>query len=157
MTDQSMTLSPDRLAKLSAEVDRIASTLARISSSRLAEPAIFQSSSRPGDEILAEAVKSAIRARRLRERFFPGDLFADPAWDMMLELLFAELTHRRVSVTSLCEAAAVPPTTALRWSRLMVQKGLFVRRADPLDGRRVFVELAPKTSAGLRDYFQAVL
>lgn len=33
------------------------------------------------------------------------------------------------------------------------RNGLFVRRADPHDGRRVFVELAPGTSQALRRYF----
>jgi DNA-binding MarR family transcriptional regulator len=35
----------------------------------------------------------------------------------------------------------------------MVQQGIFLRRADPHDGRRVFVELAPETSQALRRYF----
>ena len=50
-------------------------------------------------------------------------------------------------------AAAVPATTALRWLGSLVQKGVFIRRADPHDGRRVFVELSPETSAALRRYF----
>jgi DNA-binding MarR family transcriptional regulator len=38
----------------------------------------------------------------------------------------------------------------------MVQEGVFVRRADPHDGRRVFVELSPQASQGLRRYFAEV-
>ena len=57
---------------------------------------------------------------------------------------------------SLCIAAAVPATTALRWLKTLVQEGLFVRRADPHDGRRVFVELAPDASFALRRYFAEV-
>jgi DNA-binding MarR family transcriptional regulator len=38
----------------------------------------------------------------------------------------------------------------------MVQQGIFLRRADPHDGRRVFVELAPETSQALRRYFAEV-
>ena len=38
----------------------------------------------------------------------------------------------------------------------MVSQGLFVRRADPHDGRRVFVELAPAASTALRRYFAEV-
>jgi DNA-binding MarR family transcriptional regulator len=53
----------------------------------------------------------------------------------------------------LCIAAAVPATTALRWLKTMVQQGLFIRRADPHDGRRVFVQLAPEASLALRNYF----
>ena len=101
-------------------------------------------------------IRAVIRARRLRTRYFPEELFADPAWDMLLDLLQAEIAHLRVPVSSLCIAAAVPATTALRWLKTMVQQGLFIRRADPHDGRRVFVELAPQTSNALRRYFAEV-
>ena len=59
----------------------------------------------------------------------------------------------RVSVSSLCLAAMVPATTALRWLKSMEQQGLVIRRNDPHDGRRVFVELAPDTSLALNRYF----
>ena len=92
----------------------------------------------------------------MRSRYFPEELFADPAWDMLLDLLQAEIAHLRVPVSSLCIAAAVPATTALRWLKTMVSQGIFIRRADPHDGRRVFVELAPETSGALRRYFAEV-
>ena len=98
-------------------------------------------------------MRNIIRARRLRSRYFAEDLFADPAWDMLLDLLQAEISQLRVPVSGLCIAAAVPATTALRWLKTMVSKGVFIRRADPHDGRRVFVELAPEASQALRRYF----
>ena len=49
-----------------------------------------------------------------------------------------------------------PATTALRWLKTMTSQGLFVRRADPHDGRRVFVELDPAASIALRRYFAEV-
>jgi DNA-binding MarR family transcriptional regulator len=106
--------------------------------------------------VSAEAVRSVIRASRLRGRFFEEDLFADPAWDMLLDLLQAEIAQLRVPVSSLCIAAAVPATTALRWLKTMTDKGIFVRRADPHDGRRVFVELSRDASVAMRRYFAEV-
>ena len=114
-------------------------------------PAIIASGDAP--EISAEAIRSIIRARRLRANYFSEELFADPAWDMLLDLLHAEILHLRVPVSSLCIAAAVPATTALRWLKTLVSQDIFIRRADPHDGRRVFVELAPETSEALRRYF----
>jgi hypothetical protein len=146
-----------RLRQLGEEVSRIASTLARLSSGPAAiptRPALASVEEAPA--VPVETVRSVIRARRLRSRYFPEDLFADPAWDMLLDLLQAEISQLRVPVSSLCIAAAVPATTALRWLKAMVQQGIFVRRADPHDGRRVFVELAPETSASLRRYFADV-
>ena len=147
----------ERLRQLSEEVSRIASTLARLSQDRARlSPGI--SAARDGDlpPLSAETVRNVIRARRLRARYFAEELFADPAWDMLLDLLQAEIAQLRVPVSSLCIAAAVPATTALRWLKTLVSQGLFIRRADPHDGRRVFVELAPETSQALRRYFAEV-
>ena len=103
-----------------------------------------------------DTVRTVIRARRLRGRYFGEELFADPAWDMLLDLLQAEIAQLRVPVSSLCIAAAVPATTALRWLKSMTEQGLFVRRADPHDARRVFVELAPASQRAMRRYFAEV-
>lgn len=149
--------SAERLRQLGDEVSRIAAALARLSSGPVAGlQSVSPVSSGEAPEVSADSVRGVIRARRLRSRFFREDLFADPAWDMLLDLLQAEIAQLRVPVSSLCIAAAVPATTALRWLKAMVQQGLFVRRADPHDGRRVFVELAPDASRALRRYFAEV-
>ena len=157
VSDVAAEKNAQRIRQLSEEVSRIASTLARLSegpSAPAARPAMVESGDAPA--VSAETVRGVIRARRLRSRYFPEELFADPAWDMLLDLLQAEIAHLRVPVSSLCIAAAVPATTALRWLKTMVQQGVFIRRADPHDGRRVFVELAPQTSQALRRYFAEV-
>jgi DNA-binding MarR family transcriptional regulator len=149
--------SAARLRQLSDEVSRIAATLARLSAGPAAAAPVIEAAPKvDAPEVSAETVRSVIRARRLRARYFSEELFADPAWDMLLDLLQAEIAHLRVPVSSLCIAAAVPATTALRWLKTMVSNGIFIRRADPPAGRRVFVELAPETSVALRRYFAEV-
>lgn len=91
-----------------------------------------------------------------RMKFFPTGLFADPAWDMLLDLFSAELSKARVPISSLCAAAEVPPTTALRWIRGMTASGLFERHPDPSDARRVFIALSRQSSAAMAAYFAAV-
>lgn len=158
VSDVAADKNADRLRQLSEEVSRIASTLARLSAGPGPAPRSVIEPVQGGDlpPLSANTVRLVIRARRLRSRFFPEELFADPAWDMLLDLLQAEISQLRVPVSSLCIAAAVPATTALRWLKALVGQGLFVRRADPHDGRRVFVELAPETSQALRRYFAEV-
>ena len=149
--------SAERLRQLGDEVSRIAAALSRLSSGPTPGlQTVSPASGGDAPDVSADTVRGVIRARRLRSRFFPEELFADPAWDMLLDLLQAEIAQLRVPVSSLCIAAAVPATTALRWLKAMVQQGLFVRRADPHDGRRVFVELAPDASRALRSYFAEV-
>ena len=97
----------------------------------------------------AARIRRMIRARRLRTHFFRADLFADPAWDMLLDLMAARLEGKKVAVSSLCIAAAVPPTTALRWLGVLTEHGLVERVADPEDGRRVYVQLGEATARAL--------
>ena len=157
LSDVAADRSAEQLRQLSDEVSRIAAMLSRLSTGPDPAPrAIQPPASGEVRPVSPDTVRKVIRARRLRARFFPEDMFADPAWDMLLDLLQAELSHLRVPVSSLCIAAAVPATTALRWLKTMVSEGLFIRRADPHDGRRVFVELAPETRDALHLYFAEV-
>lgn len=149
-----------KLQQLSEEMGRIARTLATLSSAELSPQDAFPSRTSPreaaGQPIDASQVRAMIRARRMRDQFFQAELFADPAWDMLLDLMAAKLEGRRVAVSSLCIAAAVPPTTALRWIKTLTDAGIFLRIADPTDGRRVFIELSPRAADGMMAYLGAV-
>ncbi len=155
-----------RLQRLADEVQRIARTLADLVGNEpppmrgvsdamigfRAEPTRFAPSP---SAITSSDVRAIIRLRRMRDRYFRSDLFADPAWDMLLDLMAARLERMRVAVSSLCIAAAVPPTTALRWIKTMSDNGMFMRIADPEDGRRVFIELSDGAAAGMNAYLSA--
>jgi hypothetical protein len=147
-----------RLQQLSEEVGRIAAILAALSEDDTAAAAMASLEAREGSPEALEAahVRAVIRARRMRDHFFRSELFADPAWDMLLDLMAARLEKQRVAVSSLCIAAAVPPTTALRWIKTLCDQGVFVRVADPEDGRRVFIELSESSAAAMENYFEAV-
>jgi hypothetical protein len=144
-----------RLQQLSEEVGRIANVLAALSETEAAAMAAADTApnghSKPLD---AGFIRSIIRVRRMRDHFFKSDLFADPAWDMLLDLMAARVERQQVAVSSLCIAAAVPPTTALRWIKGLCEQGLFVRVADPEDGRRVFIELSTETAARMEAYLK---
>lgn len=92
------------------------------------------------DERLTMAV-DWMRARDERDRVFGADLFFDPAWNMLLDLYVNERRGAVVSVSSLCIAARVPSTTALRWLTMLEKRGLIGRRADDYDRRRSFLFL----------------
>jgi hypothetical protein len=147
-----------RLQQLSEEVGRIANVLAALSEHEAAAAAVAAVDPGPkGEEGALDAgfIRSIIRVRRLRDHFFKSDLFADPAWDMLLDLMAARVERQRVAVSSLCIAAAVPPTTALRWIKGLCDQGLFVRVADPEDGRRIFIELSSETAARMEAYLKS--
>ncbi len=166
-----------RLEELSAEVRRLAETIDRQAGSAsdggadhlretdvgYAPHAIEGRADRPrkvGERGTGATTRADIRTilqmRRLRDRFLPDGLFADPAWDMMLDLMGARLDGKRVSVSSLCIAAAVPPTTALRWISQLTERGIFQRSNDPDDARRVFISLSEDAAERLVNWFAAV-
>jgi DNA-binding MarR family transcriptional regulator len=104
-----------------------------------------------------QLVRQIIANRQARARFFDAELFGDPAWDMLLDLAAAHGEGAQVSVTSLCIAAAVPTTTALRWLTQMVESGLFIRVPDPADRRRAFIALSDKAITAMSGYFASLL
>lgn len=155
----------ERLRRLNAEIARIAEALLKLSRDGSAGDGVRDRGTDfvapPADdtapvEITAATVRGAIRARRLRDQYFADGLFADPAWDMLLDLFAARLEGLTVSVSSLCIAAAVPPTTALRWITTMTDAGLLMRREDPGDRRRAFITLTARAVTGMERYGQAV-
>lgn len=147
---ESSLLHGGRLAELSVEVARIAKALDGMAQSEA--PAAPAGSEPAAPPMNAGQLRGMIRARRAREQYFPDGLFADPAWDILLDLMAARLETKRVSVSSLCIAAAVPATTALRWIKSMTDEGLLERRPDPVDGRRVFIDLSDKAAGTMSAY-----
>ncbi len=104
----------------------------------------------------AAFLRAMLRARRMRDDYFRSGLFADPVWDLLLDLMAARLEGTKVSVSSLCVAAAVPPTTALRWINRLTAEGLLLRDADPEDRRRVHLELSERTARSLGAWLRRV-
>jgi len=95
------------------------------------------------DDGLMRVAHEIYAERRRRDRMFPPDLFGEPSWDILLDLFIAGRQDRRVPTTSACIGSHVPPTTALRWLRILEQRGLIERENDRRDGRRTFVRLSP--------------
>jgi DNA-binding transcriptional ArsR family regulator len=167
------------LLRLTEQVGRIAERLERLGPGAqhgtVAEDGVFRFESPtpafsnppddPGDRLVRAArpplpdprlVRRIIRQRQLRARFFDGELFGDPAWDMLLDLTAARVEHTRVSVTSLCIASGVPPTTALRWISQMTEAGLLTRVEDDTDRRRAFITLTDRAVDAMARYFAEI-
>ena len=104
----------------------------------------------------AAAIRRIIARRKARAEYFDPALFADPAWDILLDLAAARAERKRVSVTSLCIASGVPATTALRWIGQMVESGLLLRVADRKDRRRAYIALSEEVEDAIARYFAAI-
>lgn len=81
------------------------------------------------------------RLRRMREELFPAGLFADPSWDILLDLYFHAKAGRQISTTSSCIASSVAPTTALRHLKALEKAGLLTRTPQESDRRYTLIKL----------------
>jgi DNA-binding MarR family transcriptional regulator len=127
--------------------------------SRSALHGFTERQSPPAPSLHADPLETALRLlrfRRQRDAAFSSagydkGMFGEPVWDMLLDLYVAGKRGRKISVSSLCIAAAVPATTALRHINMMLQKGLVKRQPDPDDARRVWIELTDSTVGLMSD------
>jgi winged helix DNA-binding protein len=100
------------------------------------------------------AARQAIASRRRRDRLFGSRLFAESAWDMLLDLFVAQLEGRTISVASACIAASASTTTALRHIAHLTEAGLISRTANPDDSRSTCLQLTDSCAARLAEFFR---
>lgn len=111
-----------------------------------------RSSASADDAALANKARALYALRRRRNRTFADmdGLFAEPAWDILLDLFVRQQDGRGTPVTSLCQASAAPPTTALRWIAVLERRGLIAKSPDPVDRRQSNVRLSALGIARMR-------
>lgn len=97
------------------------------------------------------------QSRRLRDKFFPEQLFADPAWDIMLLLYSLERAGRRLGVSAVCESAGVPVSTGHRWVQRLVDSAMVVRERHPTDRRVSWLRLTGSALIKLDAYLDEMV
>ena len=94
--------------------------------------------------------------RRVRNRYNDHKL-DEVAWELLLELLRAEQSNQRLSVSALTiSIPGVSATTSLRRIGELATGGYVDRTPDARDGRRDFVTLTAKSRGLLTDYLANV-
>lgn len=95
-------------------------------------------------EDLTAFIRDVLKKEARKRQIGNGELFGDPAWEMLLDLLLAKIEERQVSVSSACIASGAPMSTALRLVRRLVSEGVLFRVPDEHDRRRNFLVINPK-------------
>lgn len=117
---------------------------------------LVEDDSRPvtalGDARMAEYAERLYKERRRRSRYLPGHLFAEPAWDILLDLFVNGVRDRAISITSACIAGGIPATTGLRWLGVLEKEGLLVRGTSEEDARVTWVQLSGYGMDVMRGY-----
>ena len=107
-------------------------------------------------ETLTSRARMLYSSRRLRERYFDRQLFAEPAWDMLLLLYVTEHSSARLTTTRLAELIDTPLTTVLRWLNHLEAAQLIERQGHPTDRRTTFIGLPEKGRAALESYLRSI-
>jgi hypothetical protein len=157
----------DCLTKLALTIGNVRSELGVLSRSYFREPegSKFENGESEqedripqliGDpEAFACQIEELVRLRNMRDDIFGEDLFHDPVWNMLLDLMIARLRGRQIYLTSLCIAARTSETTALRLIGNLIERRILNRRDDEQDGRRIYVELPNKQANNLARWLLA--
>ena len=107
-----------------------------------------------GNALTAMAVKKAqdlIEITKRRSRLVSvANLFADPAWFILLDLLVRQHSGLQTSVSSACHASFSPVTTALRHLAILTERKIIEREYDSVDQRRIFLRLTEEASAEIQ-------
>jgi DNA-binding MarR family transcriptional regulator len=90
---------------------------------------------------LIQQARLLLDNRRKRVAIFGPQMFAEPAWEMILTL-YVEGGGRRHTQTSLVELSGASRSTGMRWIDYLVGEGLICREEHPTDRRRNFVSLS---------------
>ena len=99
------------------------------------------------DGVTEDHVLSILAARRGREASFGRELFADPAWDIMLELYAAKLGDRRMTLLDIARLIDIPPSTITRWLAALERRGMV---ASSTQAGRDWVDLSEEGIAAMR-------
>jgi len=120
------------------------------------QPAPAPAGDMTGEAELVQLARRISHWRRKRDALFDPVIFADPEWDILLDLFAEGGFGRKVSMSSLCIAASVPTTTAVRCINAMIEQGVLLKSRDANDARRVLIELTADTRNRMRTWLVGV-
>lgn len=101
---------------------------------------------------LATLATSITAARRKLGTHLEASLFANPGLDIMLFLFAEGIDGATVTTNACCAAAGVPRTTALRWIKLLQDRGLVDGSDDISDRRVTMLALSPLGRSTIRTW-----
>lgn len=105
------------------------------------EPAVA-----PGEkdsDLLRQRAVTILDNRRKRSAIFGRQMFAEPAWEMIL-VLYIDDRGRRHTQSSLAEVSGGSRSTGMRWIDYLLNEDLIIRDDHPTDKRRHIVQLSAK-------------
>ena len=108
-------------------------------------------------QVAVAAAKKAVRDRRSRTAFMGSrEIFGEPAWDILLDLLIKQASEERVSERSTFMNAGPNATTLDRWLAVLEQNGLIRSEPDPVNDNHRLIQLTPAGYEGMLRYLESI-
>ena len=109
------------------------------------------------DITLAEIAAQLYQERRLRDAcFHEVDIFGEPAWDILLDVAFAEAKGERLSISKVCIGSCVPVSTAMRWINILQSRDLVYKVGDTGDPLETFIRLTEQGHEKTKRYLASI-
>ena len=78
----------------------------------------------------AATAEAILKFRRIRSEILPRELFAEPGWDLLLELFVADANGHRLTARVVSERDNILPSVLSRWLIHLTQIGFIVGDGD---------------------------
>jgi hypothetical protein len=105
---------------------------------------------------LVARARDQLAVRKARRRFFPADLFHEPAWEMLVALFIIYKTDHSMNVKALVSCSDAPATTSQRWIDHLHKSGLIDRVTDTVDRRRIDISLSDRGYDAMVRYLKEI-
>lgn len=105
---------------------------------------------------MRRVAESLLRQRQQRSDYVSSTLFAEPGWDMLLELYVIENSGSSTAASALMPHSEIPKSTKARWLDHLEQLRLVRRRAHPHEPETEFVELTDEGTRQLEGYLSSI-
>lgn len=140
-------------AKLGSIAGEFGARADQILSSGRAVPADTASAGAP--DLIARA-RAIMASRKARRKYFPSDLFHEPAWEMLMALFIIYEGEHTMNVKQLVSCSDAPATTSQRWIDHLHKSGLIDRVTDTIDRRRIDISLSERGHDAMVKYLKDV-
>ncbi len=109
------------------------------------------------ETLALHAAERAYSDRRSRKDFLgTGDLFGEPAWDLLLDLFIRQTKAEQVTVKTAFMHSDASLRTVVRLLKVMEHSGLIAVTIDPDDATRQLISLNPTGYEGMLRYLVSV-
>ena len=147
----------DLIRDFSAKLGSIAGEFGTCADQIMSSGRVEMQSAPDGPPDLVARARSIVASRKARRKFFPADLFHEPAWEMLMSLFIVYEGEHTMNVKALVSCSDAPATTSQRWIDHLHKSGLIDRVTDTIDRRRIDISLSERGHDAMVRYLSDVV